>query len=336
MVWYKKNARDLPWRETSDPYKIWISEVMLQQTTVNAVIPYFERWIKAFPKVESVATASREEILRCWQGLGYYERARNIHKAAKIICSDHDGQVPSDPEKLKRLPGFGAYTRGAVLSIAFDQRHPVIDANVRRVLMRYRGLEGYANNSQDQKIKEFLETILPRRNVRIFNQALMELGALICRRKPSCLVCPLQSSCLAFQKGLQDTIPSPKKRMTIEVNVAVALIEKGGRYFIQQRPSKGLFADLWEFPGGKIEKGESPREALHREIQEELNVGIQSATPLFKVIQFYTQFRARLHVFQCQLHPYPPSDGTHKWVQLKRMQQYPMPSGSVKIVNKLL
>ncbi len=337
MAWFKKNARKLPWRETSDPYKIWISEVMLQQTTVSAVIPYYERWIKAFPTLESVAKTPLDKILRHWQGLGYYERARNIHKAARMICRDYQGRIPADTLELKKLPGFGSYTTGAVLSIAFDQRHPIIDANVRRVMMRQLGVKGYADSSWDPSIHEHLKKRMPRQEINIFNQALMELGALICRNKaPLCLSCPVNRNCLAYQKGIQDRIPALKKRVTQKVDVAIALIRRQDFYFIQRRPPKGLFADLWEFPGGKIGKGESPQQALYREMQEELNVSVQAHKFLFVVDQFYTQFRARLQVFECVVQPDPSCNTTHKWVKLQNLPRYAMPSGSVKIVNKLL
>lgn len=336
ITWYEKNARDLPWRCTRDPYKIWIAEVMLQQTTVNAVIPFYERWMKVFPDVESVAQAPLQKILNMWQGLGYYQRAKNIQKAARMMCEKFDGKIPSNLEDIKQLPGFGPYTVGAVLSIAFEQRRPIIDANVRRVMMRYLALEGFAEASFDPQILEFLEKMMPEKRNNIFNQALMELGALVCRNKESlCLVCPLKRGCQAYAKGLQEIIPTPKKRMMIDVEVAIGLIQKDDFYFIQKRPSKGLFADLWEFPGGKVEKGEIPQAALARELKEELKVAVASAQKLFEVEQFYTQFRAKLHVFDSQVHPQPVFDRTHKWVKLKHLNNYPMPSGSARIVDKL-
>src|SRR3989338_7906402 len=169
--WYRKNARPLPWRETADPYKIWISEVMLQQTTVNAVIPYYQKWIRVFPTVWHVARAPLRKILKYWQGLGYYTRAKNIHRSAKIICTTHQGSIPCDADQLKKLPGFGPYTVGAVLSIAFDKRAAIVDANVRRVFMRLLALEGFADTSKDPAILEFLDAVMPKKNLRTFNQA---------------------------------------------------------------------------------------------------------------------------------------------------------------------
>lgn len=336
LNWYRQNARDLPWRRTRDPYKIWISEVMLQQTTVNAVIPYYRRWVRELPTLHSAAEAPLLKILKLWQGLGYYQRAKNIHKAAKIICAQYEGKIPPDPNALKNLPGFGPYTTGAVASIAFDIPHPIIDANIRRVMMRILAREGFAETAQDSAIWTFLSKIMPTQKAGDFNQALMELGALLCRpRTPVCLLCPIKGDCRAYQKGIQEIIPQPKKRLTQELNAAVGVLKKDGRYFIQKRPSQGLLADLWEFPGGKIEVGEPPVKALKREFKEELGIDIHSVKPLMHVRHSYTQFRVRLHVFLCQCRAAPREDATHKWVRLSNLVQYPMPSGSAKIVERL-
>ena len=335
--WYQKYCRDLPWRRTRDPYKIWISEIMLQQTTVSAVIPYYERWCKAFPTVESVAKAPLQKILKAWQGLGYYARAKNIHKSAEIICNRFHEKVPDTFDELRELPGFGPYTTGAVLSIAFDKRYPIIDANVRRVVMRQLALRGAADLTQDKKISEFLEGVMPHQQMSTFNQALMELGALVCRNQEVlCTVCPVSFNCRAYQKGIQETIPYSKKTEISLVNAAIAVIERKGKYFIQKRSSRGLFADLWEFPGGKIEAGESVTAALRREIKEELGRNVVGERFFMNVTHFYTQFKANLHVWKCRLDSYPPTDKTHKWVSLKNIRNYPMPSGSAKIVDKLL
>ncbi|MBI3617127.1 MAG: A/G-specific adenine glycosylase [Candidatus Omnitrophica bacterium] len=335
--WYKKNARRLPWRETRDPYKIWISEVMLQQTTVNAVIPYYEKWIKIFPTVEALKNASLQEILKAWQGLGYYQRAKNLHKAAQIICAQYNGAFPQAPEKLRKLPGFGPYTTGAVASIAFNLPRTIIDANVRRVVMRLLALNGYADTSQDQRIEEFLQKAISRKNAGTFNQALMELGALICRsREPLCRVCPVKALCAAYEKGIQEIIPKPKKRIIQDLDVAIGILQRGNKYLVQKRPSKGLLADLWEFPGGKVKNRESPQEAVQRELKEELGVSIDSTEHLMNVQHFYTRFRVKLHVFRCTSKDYPKTNALRKWVLLKKLNEYPMPSGSAKIVDWLM
>jgi A/G-specific adenine glycosylase len=336
-AWYQKAARDLPWRHTQDPYKIWISEVMLQQTTVNAVIPYYHRWIKRFADIESVARADLQEILKVWQGLGYYQRAKNIHRTAKILLSQYDGQIPNQADILKTLPGFGPYTRGAVLSIAFDQRYPIIDANVRRVVMRQLGLHGLPGAQHNNRIHDFLQEVMPQKGNHIFNQALMELGALICRsRNPQCHMCPVQSSCAAYRSGEQELIPQPKKVDIKRVKAVIAVIRRNGEVFIQKRGAKGLFADLWEFPGGKVEAGEEEEVALRREIKEELDVEVISSQHLINVEHYYTQFRAHLSVWDCQLAQNPALNPQRKWVDHQEIRQYPMPSGSAKIVEYLL
>jgi A/G-specific adenine glycosylase len=335
--WYKKNARDLPWRRTKDPYKIWISEIMLQQTTVNAVIPYFERWLATFPTVHHLARAPLQKVLAQWQGLGYYNRARNLHKSAQHMVSNHHGLIPTDPEVARKLPGFGPYTVGAVLSIAYDRKLPIIDANVRRVVMRLLALEGEADTKQDKKVLEFLHRVLPDKNVGDFNQALMELGAMICRSKePMCLQCRMSKFCSAYKSGKQEIIPTPKKKIIKEIEAVIAIIEKDGKYFIQKRPPTGLLADLWEFPGGKLEVGESHKNALIREAQEELGISPKTVEHLFDIQHFYTQFRVKLSVWAFEPKVFPSTDATHKWVSPKQFARYPMPSGSAKIVERLI
>lgn len=335
-AWYRKHARGLPWRGTRDPYKIWISEIMLQQTTVNAVIPYYQKWIEVFPDVRDVARAPLQKILRLWQGLGYYARARNIHKSAKILRDVYNGRIPDDPAALRKLPGFGPYTVGAVLSIAFDKRHPVIDANVRRVVMRLLAAGGHADTSRDRKVSAFLDKHMPIRDLKTFNQALMELGAVVCRsREPLCLLCPVKAHCRGYKKGIQEIIPEPKKRIIRDIDVAVGILERDGRYFIQKRPDSGLLAGLWEFPGGKMKKGEPPVLALRRELKEELDVDVKSSRHVMNVRHFYTQFRVNLHVSLCEPASYPFLKRDRKWVDLRNLRKYPMPSGSAKIVDRL-
>ena len=336
LRWYHAHKRELPWRGIRDPYQTWISEVMLQQTTVATVIPRFIRWIKVFPSMESLAAAPIQKVLTEWQGLGYYNRARNLHRAAQIMCDQYHGQVPADKELLLKLPGLGPYTAGAVLSIAYDQRCPVIDANVRRVVMRVLALKGRADGTHDRAIYAFLDTVMPRRSAGNFNQALMELGALVCdQRKPLCLQCPLREMCAAYQKDIQETIPSQVKRVITQVQAVVAVIECDGRFLIQQRPSKGLLADLWEFPGGKVGKGESARDALKREIREELDVDLVSARPYMKTHHFYTEYKVNLDVWRCRLSSYPRQNKHRRWITRKGFSSYPFASGSVKIIEKL-
>lgn len=309
---------------------------MLQQTTVNAVIPYYSKWIKIFPTIHHVARAPLQHILKTWQGLGYYARAKNIYKSAKIICDAYGGEIPNDYDKLRGLPGFGPYTTGAVLSIAFDRRYPIIDANIRRVMMRILGIEGHADSSQDAKISVFLQREMPKKNLKTFNQALMELGALVCRnREPVCLSCPVKALCHGYKKGIQEIIPLPKKRIIRNMDVAIGILKRQNKYFIQKRPAKGLLSDLWEFPGGKIKKGESSSEALRRELKEELDINVGELRHLMNERHFYTQFRVSLHVLLCTSTDDPYLNKNRKWATLRELNDYPMPSGSAKIVERL-
>ncbi|MDH5466857.1 MAG: A/G-specific adenine glycosylase [Candidatus Aminicenantes bacterium] len=337
LRWYERHARELLWRNSRDPYKIWVSEVMLQQTTVQAVLPYYQEWMKTFPDIESLSRAPSQKVLKTWQGLGYYQRAKNLHKASKIIVDKHQGLIPQDYDELRDLPGFGPYITAAVLSIAFDRPFPVMDANVRRVLMRIMGARGKADAKMDQKLLSFLKPYFPQKKAAVFNQALMELGALVCRPKnPSCLLCPLSDFCQAFKDGNPEVIPRPKKREYRKIDAVVAVVEKNGRLLIQKRPPQGLLADLWEFPGGKRKTGETLEETLQREIMEELQSQVLDPKLLIKVRHAYTQYQVSLYAFQCRLAKDPNlSKNRHRWVTLPGLRDYPFPSGSAKIIKFL-
>jgi len=337
LSWYKRNHRRLPWRETRDPYSIWVSEVMLQQTTVAAVLPYYEKWLKLFPSFESLAQASLRKVLKAWQGLGYYARARHLHQAAKIVVKTYGGRIPRDYHSLRRLPGFGPYTTAAVLSLAFDEPVPLVDANVRRVLMRLLGIPGGAEARHDRRLEGFLLGHMPQKNLGLFNQAWMELGALVCRpQNPLCLLCPFPDLCLAYLSGQQEVIPRPKKREYRTIEAVVAVISRRGKYLIQKRPPQGLFAELWEFPGGKQMPGEKPEAALRREIREELGAEIQEVKFLLRFRHAYTRFQINLSAFECTLKADPPVDRlTRRWVTVSALRHYPFPTGSARIVKYL-
>ncbi len=337
FAWYRKNKRDLPWRKTRDPYAVWISEIMLQQTTVSAVIPYFNDWLKQFPDVKALDRTPLQSILKAWQGLGYYQRAQNMKAAASIICKEYGGRFPDSYEKLIRLPGFGPYTTAAVLSIAFDRPYPVMDANVRRVLMRLKGIKKKASPSLDRDLSAYLKPLLPQKKMGDFNQSLMELGALVCRPKnPFCLLCPITDFCRAYEKGEQNIIPTPKTRRVEKIEAVLGIIKEDGRYLIQKRPSNGLLPDLWEFPGGKREPKETLEQTLIREIKEELGTEILEAHPLITVRHAYTRFLVTLHAFECKLRKKPNTRKKNmRWVTLKGLRRFPLPSGNAKIVRFL-
>ena len=336
-LWYEKQHRKLPWRGSHDPYKIWVSEVMLQQTTVRAVLPFYRKWLKLFPDIRSLGRAPLQKVLKAWQGLGYYQRAKNLHQAAQVICDKFRGQIPSDFDQLRNLPGFGPYTAAAVASFAFDKSYPVLDANVRRITMRIAGLSSEAGAKNDRFLLHFLKPYLPQKRMGLFNQALMELGSQVCRPKnPLCLLCPISDFCRAFKEGTQEIIPTPKKRKYTKVEAVVAVIQRKGKFLIQKRPSQGLLADLWEFPGGKRKSGETREEALRREIREELLAEAKKIKFLIKVSHAYTQFQVTLYAYECTLKNKPHlSKGRRRWVSLKGLRRYPFPSGSAKIIEFL-
>jgi A/G-specific adenine glycosylase len=310
---------------------------MLQQTTVSAVIPHYTRWFELFPDMRSLARASLQRVLKAWEGLGYYQRARNLHRAARIICRKYGGSVPAEYEDLISLPGVGPYIAAAVLSIAYRKPFPVLDANVRRLGMRLWAIPGKVSSRTDQILGEQIRGLFPSRNGGDFNQALMELGAVICRpHNPRCLLCPVLRFCRAFKKGEQEVIPAPEKRSYQKIETVVGIIIDGRRYLIQKRPPQGLLADLWEFPGGKREKGETLREALRRELKEELNVEVRRERLLLRLRHSYTRFQVSLFAFECELEDVPKlRSPAHRWVSLRALKRYPFPSGSAKVVRFL-
>jgi A/G-specific adenine glycosylase len=275
--------------------------------------------------------------------LGYYARARNMHRAAKEIVFRFGGKIPADRETLRSLPGFGPYTAAAVLSIVARKPYPVVDANVRRVMMRLQGIRGQADARHDRRILSTLETLISRRAPGRFNQALMELGALVCRSgNPLCLACPVQAFCTAFRSGTQETIPAPKKTSTTKVEAVVAVIREGDKVLIQKRPPTGLLAGLWEFPGGKRKPGETLRAALVREIGEELGVELAEVRPLITVKHAYTRFQVTLRAYDCRVRPEDMDclrektvKTPRRWVSVRALRHYPFPSGSFKIVQSL-
>lgn len=336
-AWYRSRRRPLPWRAGRDPYRIWVSEIMLQQTTVRAVVPYYERWIALFPDVRALARAPLRKVLKAWQGLGYYARARNILRAAKIIVAEHGGRLPEDPKILRRLPGFGPYTTAAVASLAFDRPCPVLDANVRRVVMRLLDLREEPGAGTDRRIRTWLEATCPRRRAGDFNQAMMEFGALVCKpRSPRCLSCPVLDACGAAAAGVQELIPPPKRTRLKKIEAVLAIVRKEGRVLIQKRAETGLLAGLWEFPGGKREPGESRLGALRREVLEELDAEVLSARFLTRVSHAYTHFQVTLYAYECRLDRDPPAvRGRRVWTTLRGLHAYPLPSGNVKVVKFL-
>jgi A/G-specific adenine glycosylase len=341
LNWYAAGARDLPWRRTQDPYAIWLSEIMLQQTRVATAIPYYERFLKRFPTIGHLARARLDTVLKLWEGLGYYSRARNLHKAAKEIVTRFQGRVPRTRDELLTLPGIGRYTAGAVASIAFGQRAPLVDGNVERVLCRVFRIHGSPKDAAIKKrIWSLAEDLLPDDQVGRFNQGLMELGSEICTpRSPNCQECPLARLCEANRHNEQESLPTRTAKKPLPSHaVVVGVIYRNGRILIDKRQPKGLLGGLWEFPGGKVKPGESLESALHREIREELDIEIEVGRRIATVQHTYTHFHIEIHAFECEHRkgePRPIACADLKWVRASDLTRYAFPAANKKIIEIL-
>ena len=320
LIWYDQQAAELPWRATPiDPYRTWLSEIMLQQTQVDTVIPYFQRFISRYPDVYTLASAPLESVLKFWEGLGYYSRARNLHKTARIIAEEWDGRLPDNAAQLETLPGIGRYTAGAIASIAFGERAAVLDGNVIRVFSRLLDLTDDVTRSATKSVLwRQAEDWLPTKRVGDYNQALMELGRTVCKpRNPLCLHCPINEHCRAYANDTQESRPVKKKKPpTPHYDVAAGIIRnEAGHILIAQRPLDGLLGGLWEFPGGKQESGESLRDCLRRELQEELAIEVLVGDLFVVVKHAFTHFKITLHAFECRyLGGEPQKLGVQDWV----------------------
>ncbi|MEY2984468.1 MAG: hypothetical protein RLZZ568_1085 [Cyanobacteriota bacterium] len=313
---------------------------MLQQTQVVTVIPYFERWLQRFPNVWTLAQADLQTVLKAWEGLGYYARARNLHKAAQIIVQEFKGEFPTDLDTWLQLPGIGRTTAGGILSHAFNQAQPILDGNVKRVLARLVALSVTPTDALPE-LWALSEQLVDRQQGREFNQALMDLGATVCTRaKPRCEVCPWQGDCAAYNKNVVNQIPVRKMSAPLphkQIGVAV-IINDQGQFLIDRRPSAGLLGGLWEFPGGKIEAGETAAACIVREVQEEIGIAIQVTRPLITLDHAYTHFKVTLHVYICQYiagDPQAIACEEVRWVTLTEMAQYPFPKANSKIIAAL-
>ncbi len=339
LHWFDRNRRDLPWRRRHDLFSIWISEVMLQQTQVNTVLPYYREFLKRFPALAQLAAAPLQDVLKAWERLGYYARARNLWLAARQVQENHHGRIPRCYDEFRKLPGVGDYIAAAVLSIGNGQSLPVVDGNVLRVVCRWRGIEGdILLAATKKKVRSFLSEIIPVQHPGRFNEALMELGALVCLpRDPFCRRCPFQQGCFAFCHGRTGSLPLKSKKGPVPAyRVALAAIFRNGKVFIQQRPEKGHLGGLWEFPGGKCMAKEKPAAAVVRECREELAIEVQVQTELAVVRHTYSHFKIVLHVFVCRLHGSLPRTGqAHGWIGADELEKYPFPAANHKFFQQL-
>lgn len=337
LAWFSEHARDLPWRRTRDLYAIWLSEIMLQQTQVVTVIPYYERFLARFPTVADLAAAEEQEVLRLWEGLGYYRRARQLHAAAKAIVEQHDGAYPEDFDSVLALPGIGRYTAGAILSIGRDARLPILEANTVRVLSRMLAYEGdvYAKPGQDA-LWAFAEELLPARDVGLFNQSLMELGATLCTpREPACLLCPVVGLCPTAQRGLQAKIPAPKKKTRFEqvTESAVVLRRRGGEVLLRQCQPGERWAGLWDFP----RVAASAAHEIEAAVAALIGGAIKLGRPVATLKHGVTRFRITLEVYRgtVKLKPNAARKRSLRWVAVEDLAEVPL-SVTGRKISKLL
>ena len=335
LHWYNNNKRALPFRKTNDPYKIWVSEVMLQQTQIKTVIPFYNRWVKEYPTLKSAANANLDKLLKLWEGLGYYSRCRNFHKALKIVEQKYKGEIPNSLDEFLSLPGVGEYTAGAVLSIGYQKCISAIDGNVTRVMARILGIKNLTIKNK-RRIKRNVQKLIPKTDPGNFNQGLMELGALICTpTKPKCEICPVSNFCKAYKYNEPALYPlKKKKKANPHYTVVAGIIWRDDKFFIQKRDENAMLGGLWEFPGGKVENGESLEDALSREIKEECNF-----IPVIKnkagfVKHSYSHFSISFHCFHCSENGNGFNQGNRgAWITIKEIESYTFPKANHKIFS---
>ena len=342
LIWYDKHKRKMPWRDCENPYKTWISEIMLQQTRVDQAIPYFHRFMERFPTVYELAEADQQEVLKIWEGLGYYSRARNLHHAAKSVVSDFNGKIPDNDKDIRKLKGVGPYTASAVLSIAYSRPHAVVDGNVLRVLTRYLGIEDDIRSSRTKNtIQEAADELLDHNRPGDFNQAMMELGATVCTpSNPECEVCPINADCTAYSTLKTDSIPykSPAKKRPHH-QIGVGIIKAENEVLIALRPEDAMLGGLWEFPGGKQKEDEKITETVIRELKEELGVEVAISKPFMKLDHAYSHFKITLHAYICELKdgkPEPKTSQQIQWVPVSELHRFPFPKANRKLTEKLM
>ncbi|WP_128895180.1 A/G-specific adenine glycosylase [Longirhabdus pacifica] len=350
LAWYRGNKRDLPWRKDHNAYRVWVSEIMLQQTKVDTVIPYFENFMSKFPTVSTLAEAPEEQVLKAWEGLGYYSRARNLHAAVKEVEATYGGVVPQEKEEILKLKGVGPYTAGAVLSIAYNKPEPAVDGNVMRVLSRYEKIEeDIAKVSTRKMMEKWIVNVIPHDSSGDFNQALMELGALVCTPKsPKCDTCPVFKHCIARKEGLQTLLPIKKKaKPPRPERRIVALIRGTGAHkdqvLIAKRPAEGLLANMWEFPHWEVKKTADQTShhqdmvKLRKHIKQELGIEVQPLGWAMNVTHMFSHIHWDMDVYECTLHENDSVlDDRYHWYDPSKIEAYTFPNVFLKIGNTLL
>jgi len=343
LPWFDAHRRDLPWRRNRTPYRVWLSELMLQQTRVEQAIPYFRRFMRRFPSVRRLATASLQDVLKAWEGLGYYRRARHVHQAAQIIQTRHNGRFPDRYEDIKALPGIGSYTAAAIASLAFGQDYAVVDGNVKRVVARWYALPDDVKSATGAKrVQTLANRLLVPGDAARYNEAVMELGATVCLpRNPLCEKCPMRGVCIAYARGQVDCYPKimPAKKVPHKLVGAAVVFNKRGEVLIAQRRAQAMLGGLWEFPGGSLEPGETMEACIAREWKEELGVDLDvNKEPLMVVRHAYSHFTIALHVHTARLvrgRPRPLQCDAIAWAPVHRLREYPFSRADLYVVEKL-
>ncbi|MGN8646888.1 A/G-specific adenine glycosylase [Gracilibacillus sp. HCP3S3_G5_1] len=337
ITWFEKEQRQLPWRENQDPYRVWVSEIMLQQTKVDTVIPYFQNFMERFPTLTALAEADEQEVLKAWEGLGYYSRARNLQTAVREVVERYDAEVPEDPKQLADLKGVGPYTKGAILSIAFNKAEPAVDGNVMRVLSRVLLIEEDIAKPKTRKTFETaVRELISEENPSAFNQGLMELGALVCTpAKPSCLLCPVQEHCIAFRKGVEQTLPIKKKKIKQSSDTYFALViqDDTDNFLLEQRPAQGLLAQLWQFPMVKAEEVDQRHLATY--IQEKFHVEVVKLNDLEPVKHVFSHLTWYLNVKYVRVKGEISVPENMEHLSKKDIEKHPLPVSHQNIYKQL-
>jgi A/G-specific adenine glycosylase len=342
LPWFDKNQRMMPWRKRRTPYRVWISELMLQQTRVVQAIPYYYRFMRRFPSLKQLAEASQTEVLKMWEGLGYYSRARNLHKAAQIIRDQYNGRFPRDPHEISKLPGVGPYTTAAIGSLAFNLNLAVVDGNVMRVLARLLMIEDdISHPATKNKFQELADQLLVKGKAGKFNEALMELGAVICLpQNPSCDACPLSTVCKATLSNVVGSFPVKQKKKRIpHIIVGAAVVRnRNGKILVAQRRDDQMLGGLWEFPGGKIESHETIEEGVMRELNEELGISISVEEKIIIVKHAYSHFTMEMHTFWARIKsglPVAIECQDVRWMDLNGLRELPFSKADLKVIEAL-
>lgn len=342
LKWFARHRRDMPWRERRTPYRVWVSEVMLQQTRVDQMEPYYLRFMRRFPSLKKLAEAPLDDVLKCWEGLGYYTRARQLHRTAKIVCDQYRGRFPRDIKTLERLPGLGPYTAAAVACLAMGADEPMVDGNVIRVVSRLiAACEPADTAAVRRRIRAFVSEHLPRGRGGDFNEAMMELGALVCTPSgPSCEACPLESVCVARMQGRPEAYPVRRAARPLPHKIVGAAVirDRRGRMLIARRREQGMLGGLWEFPGGTVEPGESMPECIRRELYEEMRIRIEVDKPLIVVHHAYSHFTIDLHAWHARIlrgRPHCVECSDYAWVTMEEIQRYAFSRADLKIIEAL-